>query len=360
MVETDKNTVLEALKVVQDPDLGRDIVSLGFVKEVKLCGGVVAVTVELTTPACPVKDQLREQVKQVLLELPGINEANVEMTAQVRSSMPDNQSLLPGVKNIVPVGSGKGGVGKSTVSANLALSLAQSGAKVGLMDADIYGPSIPTLLGISTKPGMGSHNQIIPVSQYDLKVISMGFFLSEEKAAIWRGPMLDKMMSQFLGGVEWGELDYLIIDLPPGTGDIQLSLCQKVPLTGAVVVSTPQDVALNVAKKAILMFNQLNTPILGIVENMSHHVCPHCGERDEIFGTGGGSRVSQEMDIPFLGEIPLSKNIREYSDQGKPVVLADTDSEQSKAFIQVAESLASQISIRAMSNAFEQDIKVSF
>ncbi len=360
MSETDKNTILEALKSVNDPDLGRDIVSLGFVKEVKLCGGVAAVTIELTTPACPVKDQLREQARQAILELPGINEANVEMTAQVRSSLPEGQSLLPGVKNIVPVGSGKGGVGKSTVSANVALALVQSGAKVGLMDADIYGPSIPTLLGISTKPGMGSHNQIIPVSQYDLKVISMGFFLPEEKAAIWRGPMLDKMMTQFLGGVEWGELDYLVIDLPPGTGDIQLSLCQKVSLTGALVVSTPQDVALNVAKKAILMFNQLNTPMLGIVENMSYHLCPHCGERDEIFGTGGGSRMSQEMNIPFLGEIPLSTSIREYSDQGKPVVLADADSEQAKVFIQVAESLAAQISIRAMSGAFEQDIKVSF
>jgi ATP-binding protein involved in chromosome partitioning len=360
MPETDKNMILEALKSVQDPDLGRDIVSLDFVKEVKLCGGVAAVTIELTTPACPVKDQMREQARQAILALPGIEEANVEMTAQVRSSMAGATPLLPGVKNIVPVASGKGGVGKSTVSVNLALALVRSGARVGLMDADIYGPSVPTLMGISEKPSMGPQNQIIPVTRYDLKVISMGFFLPEEKAAIWRGPMLDKMVTQFLGGVEWAELDYLVIDLPPGTGDIHLSLCQKVPLTGAVVVSTPQDVALNVAKKAILMFNQLNTPVLGMVENMSYYLCSHCGERDEIFGAGGGRQVSDEMNLPFLGEIPLSTNIRECSDRGKPVVLSDPESEQAKAFVRVAENLAAQISIRNMSGAFEQDIKVSF
>jgi ATP-binding protein involved in chromosome partitioning len=251
-------------------------------------------------------------------------------------------------------------VGKSTVSANLAVALAQSGAQVGLMDADVYGPSIPTLMGLSEKPVSGPNQKMIPVTQYDVKIISMGFFLPEEKAVIWRGPMLDKMITQFLGGVQWGELDYLIIDLPPGTGDIQLSLCQKVPLTGAVIVSTPQDVALNVAQKAIAMFNQLNTPVLGIVENMSHYRCSHCGQRDEIFGTGGARKVSESRGLPFLGEIPLSTNIRVHSDQGKPVVLADPESEQAKAFLQVAENTAAQISIRAMAGDLEQDIKVSF
>jgi ATP-binding protein involved in chromosome partitioning len=228
------------------------------------------------------------------------------------------------------------------------------------MDADVYGPSIPTLMGLSEKPVSGPNQQIIPVTQYDLKIISMGFFLPEEKAVIWRGPMLDKMITQFLGGVQWGALDYLIIDLPPGTGDIQLSLCQKVSLTGAVIVSTPQDVALNVAQKAISMFNQLNTPVLGIVENMSHYLCSHCGHRDEIFGTGGAREVSDKRGLPFLGEIPLSTNIRVHSDQGKPVVLADPESEQAKAFLQVAENTAAQISIRNMSGDLEQDIKVSF
>ncbi|MFB3068239.1 MAG: Mrp/NBP35 family ATP-binding protein, partial [Acidobacteriota bacterium] len=285
MPETDKLKILEALKSIKDPDLGRDIVSLGFVKDVKLCGGAAAVTIELTTPACPVKDQMREEAKQAILALDGIEEVNVEMTARVRPSSSERQGLLSGVKNIVPVASGKGGVGKSTVSANLAVALAQTGAQVGLMDADVYGPSIPTMMGISEKPVSGPNQQIMPITQYDLKIISMGFFLPQEKAVIWRGPMLDKMITQFLGGVQWGVLDYLIIDLPPGTGDIQLSLCQKVPLTGAVIVSTPQDVALNVAEKAISMFDQLNTPVLGIVENMSHYICSHCGHRDEVFGT---------------------------------------------------------------------------
>ena len=362
MSETDKVKIdiVDALKSIKDPDLGRDIVSLGFVKDVKFCGGVAAVTIELTTPACPVKDQMREEARQAILALDGIDEANVEMTARVRSSSSESPGLLPGVKNVIPVASGKGGVGKSTVSANMAVALAQSGAQVGLMDADVYGPSIPTLMGLSEKPMSGPNQQIIPVTQYDLKIISMGFFLPEEKAVIWRGPMLDKMITQFLGGVQWGELDYLIIDLPPGTGDIQLSLCQKVPLTGAVIVSTPQDVALNVAQKAIAMFNQLNTPVLGIVENMSHYRCSHCGQRDEIFGTGGARKVSDSRGLPFLGEIPLSTNIRVHSDQGKPVVLADPESEQAKAFLQVAENTAAQISIRNMAGDLEQDIKVSF
>mgnify|MGYP001157858401 CR=1 FL=1 len=362
MPETDKLKIdiVDALKSIKDPDLGRDIVSLGFVKDVKFCGGVAAVTIELTTPACPVKDQMREEARQAILALDGVDEANVEMTARVRSSSSESTGLLPGVKNVIPVASGKGGVGKSTVSANLAVALAQSGAQVGLMDADVYGPSIPTLLGLSEKPVSGPNQQMIPVIQYDLKIISMGFFLPEDKAVIWRGPMLDKMITQFLGGVQWGELDYLIIDLPPGTGDIQLSLCQKVPLTGAVIVSTPQDVALNVAQKAIAMFNQLNTPILGIVENMSHYRCSHCGQRDDIFGTGGARQVSESRELPFLGEIPLSTNIRVHSDQGKPVVLAEPESEQAKAFLRIAENTAAQISIRNMAGDLEQDIKVSF
>ena len=221
MSETDKVAILEALKSVQDPDLGRDIVSLGFVKDVRVCSGAAALTIELTTPACPVKDQMKEQAQQVVLSLPGIEEVNIQMTARVRSSPAQGRgSFLPGVNNVLAVGSGKGGVGKSTVSANLALALAHSGARVGLMDADVYGPSIPTLMGISDKPITGANQQILPVTQYGLKVISMGFFLPEDKAMIWRGPMLDKMITQFLGGVAWGDLDYLVIDLPPGTGDI--------------------------------------------------------------------------------------------------------------------------------------------
>ena len=360
MSEVDKEAIVEALKSVSDPDLGRDIVSLGFVKEVKLCGGAVGLTIELTTPACPVKDQMKKEAEQAVLALPGIDQVNIEMTAQVRTSSTIASGFLAEVKNIVPVASGKGGVGKSTVAANLAVALARSGAQVGLMDADVYGPSIPTLMGISGEPQTAPNQQIIPMTKYDLKIMSMGFFLPKEKAVIWRGPMLDKMIAQFLGGVVWGELDYLVIDLPPGTGDIQLSLCQKVSLTGAVVVSTPQDVALNVAQKAIAMFRQLNTSVLGIVENMSYYLCSHCGSRDEIFGNGGAREVSRRMQLPFLGEIPLSTSIRTHSDQGTPVVLAEPDSEQAKAFIQVAENLAAQISIQNMSGELQQEIQVSF
>src|SRR3989338_5833408 len=281
--------ILRALGSVKDPDLGRDIVSLGFVKAVDLDGGEVRCVIELTTPACPVKDQLKEEARAAIEALPGVKKAHIEMTSQVRShAAPARERLIPKVKKVIAVASGKGGVGKSTVSANLALALAQSGAKVGLMDADVYGPSIPTILGTSDKP-LSVEGRILPVERYGVKVISMGFFIAQNEAVIWRGPMLHKMVQDFLGVVEWGELDYLLVDLPPGTGDIQLSLCQTIPLSGAVVVSTPQDVAWNVAQKAIVMFDKLNTPILGVIENMSHHVCKNCGTKDEIFGAGGAT-----------------------------------------------------------------------
>ncbi|HSR49627.1 MAG TPA: Mrp/NBP35 family ATP-binding protein [Acidobacteriota bacterium] len=349
-MSVEKKDILGVLEQVQDPDLGRDIVSLGFVKNVALCDGVASVTIELTTPACPAKDEMQAQAKQLIEGLEGIKKAEVTMTAQVRSGSSQSSPLLPQVKNIIPVASGKGGVGKSTVAANLALALHQSGASVGLLDADVYGPSIPTIMGAKEKPAATEDNRIIPSKAHDIKVLSMGFFLPENKAVIWRGPMLDKTVTQFMGGVEWGELDYLVIDLPPGTGDVQLSLCQKAPLTGAVVVSTPQDVALNVAQKAIFMFQQLNTPVLGIVENMT----------GDIFGRGGAQRFGEGLNIPYLGDIPLSAKIRQRSDSGEPVVVSEPDSEEAAAFRRVAESLAAQISIRAMSDELEQDIKVSF
>jgi ATP-binding protein involved in chromosome partitioning len=258
---------------------------------------------------------------------------------------PQGMNPLPGVRNVVPVGSGKGGVGKSTVSANLAVALAQTGARVGLLDADIYGPSIPTILGITESPQPGTTG-ILPVDAYGVKVISSGFFLRPDQAVVWRGPMLAKMVEQFLTGVEWGELDYLIVDLPPGTGDVQLTLCQRIPLTGAVVVSTPQDVALRVAEKAIAMFRQLRCPILGLIENMSYYVCPHCGERDNIFDTGGGERAAERWQAPLLGKIPLATGIRKASDDGRPVVLEDPKSPSAAAFLEIARNLVAQISIR--------------
>ncbi len=252
------------------------------------------------------------------------------------------EKLIPRVKNIIPVASGKGGVGKSTVSANLALALARTGAKVGIMDADVYGPSIPTILGIQDKP-LTQDNRIIPVKKYGVKVISMGFFVPANDAVIWRGPMLHKMVQDFLGTVDWGELDYLIVDLPPGTGDIQLSLCQTIPVTGAVIVSTPQDVAWNVAQKAIAMFNKLNAPVLGVIENMSSYVCSHCGQKDEIFGTGGAKRAAERLGIPFLGEIPLVTSIRSTADKGDPIVHSDPGNPSSQSMIKIAEKLAAQV-----------------
>lgn len=254
--------------------------------------------------------------------------------------------LIPGVKYVIPIASGKGGVGKSTVSANLALALSAMGAKVGLMDADVYGPSIPTILGIKDKPTQ-SGNRLIPVEKFGIKVISMGFFIPPGDAVIWRGPMLHKMIQDFLGVVDWGELDYLLVDLPPGTGDIQLSLCQTIPLTGAVIVSTPQDVAWNVAQKAIVMFDKLNAPILGIVENMSYHICRSCGHQDEIFGTGGAKHAAQVMGIAYLGGIPIETNIRRSADEGDPVVHSQPNSEAAKTFIQIAKNLSLQAKIRS-------------
>lgn len=255
-------------------------------------------------------------------------------------------NVLPGVRSVIPVGSGKGGVGKSTVSANLAVALAKQGARVGLLDADIYGPSIPAILGTKENPQPGEGG-IRPVSAHGVQVMSAGFFIPPDQAVVWRGPMLAKLVDQFLTGVAWGELDYLIVDLPPGTGDVQLTLCQRVPLTGAVVVSTPQDVALRVAEKALLMFRQLRCPILGLIENMSYYVCPHCGEADNIFDTGGAERAAGRWEVPLLGKIPLATGIREASDGGLPVVLEEAQSPSGAAFQEIAGNLTAQVEVRS-------------
>ncbi len=350
---------MEALRVVTDPDLGRDIVSLGFVKDVRLSDGTVGFTIELTTPACPVRERMRQQAREAVAALPGVGGVDVTMTARVRGSAgPIKERLIPSVKNVIPVASGKGGVGKSTVSANLALALAGTGASVGIMDADVYGPTIPTLMNVHTLP-KPTVEGTVPAEQYGVKIISMGFFLREDDAIIWRGPMLHKTVQHFLGNVLWGELDYLIVDLPPGTGDVQLTLCQAIPLTGAVVVSTPQDVALKVAQKAIAMFNQLNTPVLGIVENMASYVCPSCGARDEVFGSGGARRAAERLGVPFLGEIPLATEIRTSSDAGRPIVL-DRTSPFAQAYLGVAEKLAAQVSIRNMQRELTPLVQITF
>lgn len=341
--------VLDALRRVMDPDLGRDIVALGFVKSLSVGpDGLAMCTVELTTPACPVKDKLKEEARQALLSVSGIKSAEVTMTAQVRPlSAPARERLAPKVLNIIPVASGKGGVGKSTLSANLAVSLALDGARVGLMDADVYGPSIPAILGVTEKPGSDGH-RIYPVQKQGIKIISMGFFVPKNDAVIWRGPMLHKMVQDFLGVVDWGELDYLIVDLPPGTGDIQLSLCQSIPVTGAVIVSTPQDVAWQVAQKAIVMFDKLQAPILGIIENMSRHICSKCGQEEAIFGEGGARRAAGQLGIPYLGEVPLVTRLRAAADEGQPLVSADPAHPAARAIRDIARSLASGVSIRNM------------
>jgi ATP-binding protein involved in chromosome partitioning len=352
--------ILNALRQVQDPDLKRDLVSLGFIKDVTIAGGRVAFAIELTTPACPVRDLMKAEAHRVVSALPGVAQVDITMTSQVRSSVPAAPAGQgPTIKNIIPIASGKGGVGKSTVSANLALALAMSGARVGLMDADVYGPSIPTILGISAQPQVDEQNRITPVECHGLKVISMGFFMKKDEAVIWRGPMLHKTVQQFLGGVLWGELDYLLVDTPPGTGDVTLSLCQSIPITGAVIVSTPQDVALNVAQKAISMFKKLNAPILGIIENMSYYETSS-GERDYIFGRGGARQIAERLQLPFLGEIPLVTAIREASDAGEPLVLTQPESAAAHAFVQASEQLAAQVSIRGMQGELVPKTKVTF
>ncbi len=340
-----ESSVLEALRSIKDPDLHRDIVSLGFVQDIKICEGQVAFKIVLTTPACPVRDKMRDEARAVVSALPGVSQVNVQMDAKVVSTqgIPEKQPI-PGIRNILVVGSGKGGVGKSTVTANLAIALANMGARVGLMDGDIYGPNIPLMLGITEQPTV-LHERVLPVIKHGLKVISMGFFNRGDTPVIWRGPMLHSAVQQFLKQVNWGELDYLLVDLPPGTGDVQLTLVQSVPLTGAVVVSTPQDVALQDARKAIMMFKQMKVDVLGIIENMSYFLCPHCHERSDIFSHGGAKKAGERFEVPFLGEIPLDIAIREGGDRGTPIAVAQPDSELSKIFTSVAEQLAAQISI---------------
>ena len=293
-----------ALSQIKDPDLGRDIVTLGFVKDLQIDGENVSFAIELTTPACPVRDQMKEEAHRAVLSLPGVTNVEVEMTSKVRGTQSEQKDeLIPLVKNVVPVASGKGGVGKSTVSANLAVALAQLGARVGLMDADVYGPSIPTIMGATAPPtARERHDRSRPPLRRQDRVD--GLLRAERRGHHLAGPMLAKVIDKFLGGVEWGELDYLLVDLPPGTGDVQLSLCQKIPLTGAAVVSTPQDLAFNVAEKAIFMFTKLRTPVLGLVENMSGFECRHCGHREEIFGSGGARRFAAASGSPSWARSP--------------------------------------------------------
>lgn len=337
--------VLNALKGVMDPDLRKDIVSLGFVKNLKIDGGRVSFDVALTTPACPVKDQMRDQALELVRGLPGVTGVDIQMTAEVKQAPQMNKTALSSVRNIVAVGSGKGGVGKSTIAVNLAASLARAGARVGLLDADIYGPSTPIMLGVDTPPAQVG-NRMLPQAASGIRFMSMGLLVKSDQPLIWRGPMAHKALQQCLFDVEWGELDYLIVDMPPGTGDVHLTLAQAVPMTGCVIVSTPQDVGWKISLKTLRMFEQTRVPILGIVENMSYYVCPHCNERDFIFGNGGARKAAEEIGVPFLGEVPLDLAIRIQSDRGIPVVIADPDAASSTVLREISERVAQQVSIR--------------
>jgi len=342
----EQSVVLDALRAVKDPDLHRDIVELNFVKDLSIQGGRVSFTIELTTPACPVKDAMREQARAAVSRLPGVTEVEVTMTAAVRTArnLESGQAPIPGIKNIVAVGAGKGGVGKTTLAVNLAAALSQRGSRVGIIDGDIYGPNIPIMLGLQGQL-MAEGNKIVPAEKYGMKVVSMGFLTNDEAPVIWRGPMLHSVIRQFFQDVLWGELDYLIIDMPPGTGDVALSLSQTVPVAGAIVVTTPQEVSLADSRRAVRMYQKLNIPVLGLVENMSYFLCPNCEHESDIFGRGGGERTAEAMTIPFLGRVPIYEPIRRGGDEGQPIVAVEPDSLAARAFFEVAEQTAAQVSI---------------
>lgn len=344
--EITQASVLEALSKVMDPELGKDLVTLNMIKDIRIDGAKITFRLVLTTPACPLRKELTENSKNAVLAVPGVKEVVVERTAEVPSArkLPDKEPI-PNVKNTIAVASGKGGVGKSTVAVNLALALSKSGAKVGLLDTDIYGPSIPMMMGIHKQLQTTQDKKILPISNYGIKLMSVGFMLDEEMPLVWRGPMVMQIVKQFLTGVAWGDLDYLVIDLPPGTGDAQLTLVQTIPLTGAIVVTTPQDVALIDARRAIKMFHEVKVPLLGIIENMSYFQCPHCGEKTEIFSHGGGEKTSQRYNVPLLGKIPIDTGIREGGDSGKPIVIFNPSSPQTETFIKISEAVASKISM---------------
>lgn len=338
--------VLDALRAVVDPDLHKDIVALGFVKQLKICGGTVAFQIELTTPACPVKDLMKSQAHAAVKALPGVDKVDIEMTAQVTASRPlmGDKGAIPGVKNVIAVSSGKGGVGKSTVAVNLACALAATGAKVGILDADVYGPNVPLMLGARGQP-QAVDKRIVPFEAHGLQMISMGLLVAEDQAVIWRGPMLHSAVRQFLFDVAWKDLDYLIVDLPPGTGDAQLSLSQQAHLMGAVIVTTPQDVSVLDVKKAVRMFQTVNVPILGVVENMAWFQPPGSDERYHLFGEGGGKRIEQEFGMPLLGQIPIEIAVREGGDRGTPIVLSQPESASARAITEIAGKLAMRVSV---------------
>ncbi len=359
-----KDEIIKALANIKDPDLHRDIVSLGFVKRVEITDHKVDVDIQLTTPACPVRDEMKTQAANEIRRLGFKGDINIVMSSQVVShNNQTREQILPGVKNTIAVASGKGGVGKSTIAVNLAASLALDGAKVGIVDADVYGPSLPLMLGVTDKPETERIDEkrfkIYPVEKYGIKMMSIGFLVDTETPMIWRGPMASGALKQFLTDVIWEDLDYMIFDMPPGTGDVQLTLVQTIPLTGAVIVTTPQDVSLADVRRGIRMFEKVNVPILGVIENMSYFVCSHCGQREEIFSHGGGKKTAEAFGVPFLGEVPIYTPIRVGGDIGKPIILMEPESDQSQMIQTAARRLAARISIADMTQSEKPKIQIT-
>jgi ATP-binding protein involved in chromosome partitioning len=349
MTQISEQSVLDALRQIKDPDLHKDIVTLGFIKDLKIESSAVSFRIVLTTPACPVKEEMESAAREVVGALPGVTSVNVTMDAEVPKGRGlGDKVTMPGVRNIVAVSSGKGGVGKSTVAVNLSVSLALDGARVGLMDMDVYGPNVPLMLGASEARPEVEDGRLLPIEAYGVKLMSMAILQPGDKPMIVRGPILHGLVKQFLTDVKWGELDYLIVDMPPGTGDVQLSLAQLVPVQGAVLVTTPQEVAVMDVRRALRMFETVAVPVLGVVENMSYFVAPDTGIRYNIFGEGGGQKLAEQYDVPFLGAIPLGLEVREGGDKGVPVVVSQPESVQAEAFRHVAEEVARQVSIEAM------------
>ncbi len=347
--QVSQDDVLKALGTVEDPDLHRDLVSLGMIKDVKVDNGKVSFTVELTTPACPLKDKIKNDCEEAVSKIPGVSQIDIHMSSNVkaRGGVPEKEEV-PGVKNIIAVSSGKGGVGKSTVAVNLGLSLLKLGAKVALMDADAYGPNVPQMVGVNTPPESDG-KCIYPPTAHGMKVMSVGLVAPGDQPVVWRGPMLHSLVNQFLRQVDWGELDYLIVDMPPGTGDAQLSLTQLAPLAGAILVTTPQEVAQSDVRRAIMMFKKVNVPILGIVENMSYFICPDNDKHYEIFGSGGGQKLAGQYETALLGKIPIDPRIATGGDTGQPIVVAEPESAITQEFETVASAVAQQVSIANVS-----------
>lgn len=345
MVSMNLEAVKQALSKVNDPELNQDLITLNMVKDIKLDGEKLSLTVMLTTPACPLKAVIEEDCRKALTEAGFKNEnIKINMGSEVRKHGVQGKESVSGINQVIAISSGKGGVGKTTVSVNIAIALSQTGAKVGLLDADITGPNVPIMMGSQEAPQV-ENGKILPKENYGIKYISMGVLVPPDQPVVWRGPMLDSAIRQFLRDVKWEELDYLIVDLPPGTGDAQLTICQAVPLAGGVIVTTPQDVALLDSRRSVNMFKQMKVPILGIVENMSFFICPKCNEKTEIFSYGGGEKAAEKLEVPFLGRIPIELDVRIGGDSGKPITAVKPDHPISKTFKEVAGKIAASASV---------------